>query len=413
MKSKFVFTLCLLVAITAGLQGQSMLWSRKSNSSNGLATYGVAFSADGKKLLSGSECHPANIRMFDVATGNLDWDYNVGHTFMCIQGVKFSSNGSLIASVEELGNILIFNNTGTTPVIVDTIKTGSAYAFSADFAPNNNYLAIGASNSKMNLYSLPGGTLVKSVTAHTGYVITVAYSADGSLLASGGSDNKAKIWTADGTLKFTLTGHSDDVSSVKFSPDNAFLITGGYDGKIRIWKTADGSLVRTINAHSTQIKQLDISPNGTMIVSASSDQSCKIWNFNTGSLISTFGNGNSGIVWTVAWSPEGNKIVTGNSSGDVILWDASGISGVREQFDPFGGAELFPNPATDLVQLKCPAELSISSLAICDATGRTVRRLEPAERQFSVLGLPEGVLFLKMTTVNGEAALLRFLVVNH
>lgn len=407
MNFKNILSVFFLTISVTNLQSQSIIWSKKSNSASWLATYGVAFSANGEKVLSGSECHPANIRMFDVATGNLDWNYNVGTNFMCIQGVKFSSNGSLIASVEELGNILIFNNLGTTPSIADTIKTGTSYAFSADFAPTNDRIAVGASSGKMNIYNLPGGALFKSVVAHSSYVFSVAYSPDGTMLASGGADNKAKIWTADGTLKFTLNGHSDDVLSVKFSSDNVFLATGGMDGKVKIWKTADGSLVQTINAHTDEVKQVDISPDGSMLVSASTDQTCKIWNFQTGEMLSTFGNVNGGVVWSAAWSPDGSKIVTGTSNGDVILWNVSGVSGASERPGAFAGAEIFPNPASDFVHLALPAGLRLAALEICDATGKTLRRLDPAERQIWVADVPTGFCFLKMSAADGTVAVFK------
>lgn len=410
MKFKYILSLSFISVLVTCLQSQSIIWSKKSNSVNGLSTYGVAFSSNGEKVLSGSECHPANIRMFDVATGNLDWSYNVGTNFFCIQGVKFSSNGLLIATVEELGNILIFSNMGATPNIIDTIKTGTSYAFSADFAPDNNRIAVGASSGKMNIYNLPGGALFKSVAAHASYVYSVSYSPDGTMLASGGADDKAKIWTAEGTLKFTLNGHSKDVLSVKFSPDNLFLVTSDMNGKVKIWKTADGSLVRTIDAHVGEVKQVDISPDGSMLVSASTDQTCKIWNFETGQLISTFGNANGGVVWSANWSPDGNKIVTGTSNGDVILWNVSGISDASETPYSFEDVKIFPNPATDFINLKLPDDVHLASLEISDAMGKTIFRYNPDERLFKVNEWPQGIYFLKMKTSKGETGVIRFLL---
>lgn len=392
------------------LLGQSIVWSNKSNSIGSLSAYTVAFSANGQKVLSGSECHPANIRMFDTSTGNLDWSYDVGTSFMCIQGVKFSSNGTFIASVEELGNILVFDNTGSIPVIYDTIDTGTSYAFSVDFAPANDRMVVGASSGKMNIYNMPGGSLFKSVNAHSGYVFSVAYSPDGSLLASGGSDNKARIWTSAGTLKLTLSGHVDYVTSVKFTPDNAFLVTGGLDGKIKIWDTANGNLVRTVDAHVTEIKQVDISPDGSMIVSASSDQTCKIWGFQTGDLLSTFGKANGGVVWSAMWSPDGSKIATGTGAGDVILWDVAGVSGANTLPDAFPGAEVFPNPATDFIHLRLSDEQALSHLEICDASGKILRPLDPHERDIRVSDLPKGILYLKMTSSYRQVQVLPFIV---
>ncbi|MFZ1380462.1 MAG: hypothetical protein WAS56_12400, partial [Saprospiraceae bacterium] len=64
---------------------QTIDWSMKGNPHD-LQVNGVAFRADGKKVLSGTNCHPASIRMFDVASSNLEWDYVVGMAYLCIMG---------------------------------------------------------------------------------------------------------------------------------------------------------------------------------------------------------------------------------------------------------------------------------------------------------------------------------------
>ena len=86
-----------------GVQSQSLIWSKKSNPYfNSINS--IAFNGDGTKVISGTDCHPAAIRMFDVNTGTLLWDYEVGSNFMCIMGIGFSSNNHYIASIEELND---------------------------------------------------------------------------------------------------------------------------------------------------------------------------------------------------------------------------------------------------------------------------------------------------------------------
>lgn len=402
MKNKISIIFPFLVFGLSNLQSQTIVWSNKSNSLP-LSTYGVSFSANGEKVLSGSECHPANIRMFDVATGNLDWNYNVGTSFMCIQGVKFSSNGIYIASVEELGNILIFNNLGAVPSISDTIDTGTSYAFSVDFSPTNDKIVVGCSNGKLKTYNLPGGAPAVSITAHSGYVYSANYSPDGTMIATAGSDKKVKIWSATGLLLFTCTGHGDEVTSVKFTPDNAFLVSGSLDGVVKIWDTTNGNLVKTIAAHTNEIKQVDISPDGSMIVTASADQTCKIWNFNTGDFISTFGKLNGGVVWSANWSPNGNHIVTGTSNGDVILWDISTVSGTKNLIQSLVW-EIFPNPASENISIHFPAEVLVQDLEIAEETGRIIQKLNATDRNFSISALKKGVYFLKISTASGQVA---------
>ena len=105
-KTVLVYTTLTIIFLNIS-RAQTIDWSMKANPLN-LSINGVAFRADGQKVLSGTNCHPATIRMFDVTSSNLDWNYNVGMTFMCIMGVTFSSNTNYIAAIEEFGNIFIF-----------------------------------------------------------------------------------------------------------------------------------------------------------------------------------------------------------------------------------------------------------------------------------------------------------------
>ena len=124
------FTLALIGSLCFQLtNAQTVDWTKKANPVLNQIN-SVAFSSNGQKVLSGTNCHPASIRIFDVTSGTMNWDYTVGSSYMCIMGVTFSSNTNYIAAIEEFGNIFIFDNTGALPVIIDTINTGTSYGFS-------------------------------------------------------------------------------------------------------------------------------------------------------------------------------------------------------------------------------------------------------------------------------------------
>ncbi len=367
IKTSLVFASLTIILLNIS-KAQTIDWSMKGNPLN-LQVNGVAFRADGQKVVSGTNCHPASIRMFDVASSNLNWDHNVGMTYMCIMGVTFSSNSNYIAAIEEFGNIFIFDNTGLTPVITDTINTGTSYGFSTTISPTNDKVAVGCSNGKLKIYNLPGGSLSNDINAHPSWVTTVCYSPDGTKIITGGNDDKVKIWSNSGSLLFTCSGHTGDITNVKVTPDNSFVISSSKDDKIKIWNIATGALVQTISGHTSDVNGIDISPDGSKIVSASSDKTCKIWNFSTGNLITTFAVADSGAVNSVAWSPNGDKIVTGNAVSDVVLWSIPLTLHVND-INVSHHTIIYPNPTKNQLSIQLPFEPQKGQLIIYNELGQ-------------------------------------------
>jgi len=342
----------LLCAVTFKVAAQTIDWSQKANPYS-LSINSVAFKSDGEQVLSGTDCHPASIRIYNSSDGLLKWDYEVGSAFLCIMGVAFSSNSQYIVTIEEFGNILIFNNSGLLPVIKDTITTNTSYGFATCVSPDNSKVAVACSNGKVKIYDILTGVLIKEISnAHSSWVTTIAYSFNGVSIVSGGSDDKVKIWDVNGNLKYVCSGHAADITQVRVTPDNNFVISSAKDGTIKVWDINNGMLIRTISGHTSSVNGIDISPNGKMIASASSDSSCKIWNLSDGTELSTFGVRDSGAINTIAWSPNGNKIATGNRRSDIVLWSVPLILGTSKDSEYSYLSQLvYPNPATDYIKL--------------------------------------------------------------
>ncbi|MCP4683919.1 MAG: hypothetical protein GY867_00590 [bacterium] len=77
---------------------------------------------------------------------------------------------------------------------------------------------------------------------------STAFSPNGDIVASGAVWNgTVKLWrVSDGTLLHSLEGHTSAVSSVAFSPDGTVLASTGLDGTIKLWRVSDGSLLRIL-----------------------------------------------------------------------------------------------------------------------------------------------------------------------
>ncbi|HYT89127.1 MAG TPA: WD40 repeat domain-containing protein, partial [Gemmataceae bacterium] len=169
------------------------------------------------------------------------------------------------------------------------------------------------------------------LVGHTAEVYSVAFSPDGRRLATAGAawedasqrrHGEIKLWHAK-TYKeeASLRGHGAPVLSIAFSPDGALLASGGFDYTVKLWSLADGKEIHTLPGHVCLVHSVAFSPDGKRLASGSEDWTVKVWDVQLGAETLDL-RGHWDRVQAVAFSPEGDRLFSGSEDGSLRVWEA-------------------------------------------------------------------------------------------
>jgi ribosome assembly protein 4 len=165
-----------------------------------------------------------------------------------------------------------------------------------------------------------------SLNGHTEAVLSVSFSPDGNLLATGSGDTTVRIWDLSSeTPKFTLKGHSNWVQHVSWSPDCQLLVSGGMDTSVRLWNPHKGVPIGNgMAGHRNCITSIAWEPfhlnkECHRFVTTSKDCTTRIWDAKLRKVVLVLSQ-HTAPVTCVKWSGEG-FIYTGSRDKTIKVWD--------------------------------------------------------------------------------------------
>lgn len=131
-------------------------------------------------------------------------------------------------------------------------------------------------------------------------------------------------------LERFLSLHKAEIWSVAFSHDGSRMATGDKSGVIQLWETENWEpLGAPLKAHEKAVWSLAFSQDDRLLASGSADKTVKIWDVETGQKLST-GKTANGEIWSVAFSPLKSLLAVGTTGSKIYLWDLAQPSNARD-----------------------------------------------------------------------------------
>lgn len=283
----------------------------------------VAFSEDGKRIVSGSGAGENLVKIWDATTGKEVCSLT-GHKAEVL-GVAFNHNGERIVSgggqAGEEGEMKVWEIASRKPIVDMVTLYDVVLSPDAKWRVTSKGDAVKVSD---------GGKEVLDLTGQTSSPLCVSFSADRKWIVSGGAENSVKVWAVDTSEerrsfvrkeRQSLKGHADRVNAVAFGPAPTRVVSGSKDGTVKVWDVVSGKELHSLQ--HAEVTSVAFSLDGKRIASGGSDHVVKVWDAETGKEIATL-KGHSAAVNSVAISPDGTRIVSGSDDKTVKVWDVGG-----------------------------------------------------------------------------------------
>jgi WD40 repeat protein len=203
------------------------------------------------------------------------------------------------------------------------------------------YLAGAGSDRTIKLWEVVKGKSPTNIKGHKSTVLTVCFSPNGHLLASGSADGQIKLWRWDGfassyVLDKTLKGHRGAVFQVNFSLDGQQIVSCSADDTVKLWQ-ANGKLTKTIKGEMGGIFGVSFMPEGKVMAIAGADGTIKLL-YLDGICLNTL-LGHQDWVYSVNFHPNGKKLLSGSRDGTVKLWTKNKVWGRKSEAKTLTGHE--------------------------------------------------------------------------
>jgi WD40 repeat protein/serine/threonine protein kinase len=294
----------------------------------------LAWSADGARLAGA--CGNGVVKVWDAQTGQEALTLRQDAL-----GIALSPDGKRLASAsggrdpqkqQAFGDVKVWDVQTAQQTL--SLKAHTDYVNRVAFSPEGTRLASASSDGTVKVWDAKSGQEVLALKGYKSSVRAVAWDPGGARLASACGNGVVQVWDAQtGQAALTLWGHMDTVNDVSWSPDGARLASASTDGMVRIFDAQTGQEVLSFKGHGGDVLGVAFSPDGRRLATAFQDGTVSVWDWRTGQEALTL-KGHSHSVCRVAWSPDGKRLASASDDGTVNLWPGRPLALPGEETQP-------------------------------------------------------------------------------
>lgn len=249
-----------------------------------------------------------------------------------VNSTAFSPDSQTLATAGDDGRIGLWEVTSGRHLRWFDVLPGVP-VFGVAFLDQGRQLVAGGKSPQLSRWDVNSGENIQTiVTPHSRAIEALAVSSDGRLLATAGADGQALLYqVGEAEPRVVLTGVTNVLSSIQFSPDGQHVVTGSRNGEVHVYETSSGDS-QVIIDRSEGIGALAVNSRGQIVCSdrggvmmlfqptirsqAPDGQTTEtVWK------LQRMWTGHDSQLHGLAFTPDGNAVVSGNAAGQVRWWD--------------------------------------------------------------------------------------------
>ena len=313
----------------------------------------LAISPDGRILVNGGGDstggsdggrYETGLQLWEVATGQ---KVTLHDSLPAASVFWFSKDSKTLVSLNNSGDTICWIDTDTGKSNVKKIENRPDLRSREVYALTHDKVAIAENSGILELWNSKSGKKVSTLTGPAeriqaesfigpdiNRVISLAFSPDGTYLASGRLDKTVRLWDTTGNNEpillqkqslsraflLSITELFGGPTVLLFSPDGKILACGE-DQNVKLWDTTTGELITTFRGHINFVNNLAFSPDGSILASASEDGIVQYWNIKTGDPLQSNITGHSSWVISTSFLNNSSTLASVDFIGIITLRD--------------------------------------------------------------------------------------------